>query len=566
MLGWVVPVYIVILFIGSALLVALALVGWQRAVMGSRQFALWALSAAVWSFFRALEALAQTPTAKVWWAKVEYLGAESLPVLFLLFALAYTRPHKPLSRRAMLALWVVPIVALVIIFTNELHGWFWSSIELTQGPTGEIYVFKHGFAFWLTLAYNYALILAGSLLFVQAAIRSMKVYRRQSVALLVGVAVPWVANAVYIAGLSPLPGLDLTPLSFMIAGMILGWDLLRFRFLDLAPVARDLLIEELGDGVLVLDMEGRVIDLNPAACDLIGIERDVVGQASAIALPAWLEQVACRQEQDRAQVEIPLTGQPRRYMEVHIIALRDHSGELTGNLVLLRDITASKRLDKLREDMIRTIVHDLRNPLGNILMILEMVRTRQDAEVPELLDLAERSVEHMLELVNSILDINRLERGQLPLHRISLDVASLIEEALSRENPLARKKSIQFSSEIAPDLPPADGDLMLIRRVLQNLIGNAVTFTPSGGKVHMSAGVDAEQRMLLISVADTGLGIPAEVEPYLFQTFAAGQGRGSGSGVGLAFCRLAVEAHGGRIWAENVPQQGATFYFTIPMA
>jgi signal transduction histidine kinase len=186
----------------------------------------------------------------------------------------------------------------------------------------------------------------------------------------------------------------------------------------------------------------------------------------------------------------------------------------------------------------------------------------------EVLNIAQGSAYHMIELVNAILDVNRLESGRMPLDKSSYSLTDLVAETLQTEVSLAGEKGIRLESDVPSTLPPAWVDAALIKRVLQNLIGNALKFTPYGGAIRVSARVEEKQGgpAILVAVNNTGQGIPPEIQSRLFQKFVTGRQEGRGSGLGLAFCRLVVEAHGGRIWVESIPERGTTFTFSLATA
>jgi signal transduction histidine kinase len=169
-------------------------------------------------------------------------------------------------------------------------------------------------------------------------------------------------------------------------------------------------------------------------------------------------------------------------------------------------------------------------------------------------------------LINAILDVNRLESGQMPLEREPVRFDITAAEVVEMEQVLTRDKRLTLENTVRPDLPLVSVDVELLRRVLQNLIGNAIKFTPAGGHIAIDAQVDpADPQYLVVSVKDDGLGIMPDLQARLFQKFVSGRVRGRGSGLGLAFCRLVVEAHGGRIWVESTPGSGAVFHFTLPV-
>ena len=239
-----------------------------------------------------------------------------------------------------------------------------------------------------------------------------------------------------------------------------------------------------------------------------------------------------------------------------------------GRLVVLRDMTNERAVERLRDDMTHAMVHDLRNPLTGISASLGLLMSGVTGAVSpsqrEILEIANRSARRMTELVNAILDVNRLESGRMPLQRKLVAINLLAMDVIQMETAVASERGIRTESDVPVSLPGVWADEALIRRVLQNLIGNAIKFTPPGGRVRVSArSEDKPKRQVVLSVSDTGTGIPLEIQPRLFQKFAAGEQEEHGSGLGLAFCKLAVEAHEGRIWVESTSEHGTTIAFSL---
>jgi signal transduction histidine kinase len=173
-------------------------------------------------------------------------------------------------------------------------------------------------------------------------------------------------------------------------------------------------------------------------------------------------------------------------------------------------------------------------------------------------------------MVNGILKISQLESGKMPLRRTAFDMTVLIDQVLDAQTPLALEKDISLRHAVngmplePHPIRPVFADPELIERVLQNLVSNALKFTPSGGEISVRATADASRQMLIVEVKDTGPGISADIREQLFEKFVTGLHAEKGSGLGLAFCRMAVEEHGGKIWVESDSGEGATFYFTLP--
>ncbi len=229
-----------------------------------------------------------------------------------------------------------------------------------------------------------------------------------------------------------------------------------------------------------------------------------------------------------------------------------------------------REVEELREAMIHTMVHDLRNPLGVIYTSLQFLSGEAQAFLPpdyqQVLQIASSNASKMQDLINSILDVSRLEGGRMPLNYTPIHLHELIAQTLREQMPLAEEKALSVENDVSPALPVVQADAGLIGRVLQNLIDNAIKFTPQGGTVRVAAREDGPARTLSVMVSDTGPGIPQEIQGRLFQKFVTGRHKARGSGLGLVFCRLVIEAHNGHIAVTSEPGQGSTFTFSLPIA
>jgi signal transduction histidine kinase len=227
-----------------------------------------------------------------------------------------------------------------------------------------------------------------------------------------------------------------------------------------------------------------------------------------------------------------------------------------------------------RELLTETLVHDLRSPVGAVKTTLELIeeaipKDQRDPVTDQSLDIAARSADRVLSLVESMLDISQLESGNVDLITQPTQIDALIRSTIKELVPVANEDGIVLRHEDSKTLPPVMIDQELIRRVLTNLIDNALKFTPEGGVITISARAE-KGGGVTTRVSDTGPGIPKAYYDKVFTRFGQVpglRGRRRGSGLGLTFCRLAVEAHGGRIWIEPSSNKGgATLAFTLPAA
>jgi signal transduction histidine kinase len=230
-----------------------------------------------------------------------------------------------------------------------------------------------------------------------------------------------------------------------------------------------------------------------------------------------------------------------------------------------------QELEKLRDDLMHMIIHDLRTPLNSMflgLQAFERMGAVNEAQ-REILALTLGGAETLIGMIGDLLDISKMESKSLPLDRREINVPSLVDAAVTQVAPLAKVRNVALAIDLEPTLPRLVADKATLLRTLVNLLGNAIKFTPRGGAVTVAVKPDKERLSLLFSVSDTGEGIPAEAFERIFEKFGQVESRLAGhvmsTGLGLTFCKLAVEAHGGRIGVESEPGQGSTFHFTIPL-
>jgi PAS domain S-box-containing protein len=321
----------------------------RRAAPGATALALLMLAVAEWTWFRGLEGMADLFTDKVFWAKFEYFGIVSVAPLWLLFALGYAR-QTVLPTRSHALLWAVPGITLALVFTSDHHRLIWTSIVRSPREPS-LLLYSHGAWFWVLLAYSYVLLGVGTVTLMLAIARFPSAFRNQAAALLLAVSLPWCGNLVYVTGLSPVPGLDLTPLAMTLSGVIAAWAIFHRHLLDLVPVAREVLVENLADGVVVLDARDRIVDCNPAAGRLLHLSvSSGVGAAVADVLTAWPEIIAALDRPTATIRETQAPGAAAQHLEFRVSLLYDLRQRVTGRLISLRDVTDRRRAeDALRQ-------------------------------------------------------------------------------------------------------------------------------------------------------------------------------------------------------------------------
>ena len=229
-----------------------------------------------------------------------------------------------------------------------------------------------------------------------------------------------------------------------------------------------------------------------------------------------------------------------------------------------------QELEQQRDDLTHMIIHDLRIPLTSVITGMQTLDIVGDLneDQREMMGIAILGGETLLDMINDLLDVEKLKSGSMQLDYAMLSAAELVASAVGQVASLTQSKQLTLVQQIAAGLPPLPGDENRLRRTLVNLLGNAIKFTPSGGTITVKAHYNKDKQSVLFSVSDTGEGIPSEAFERIFEKFgqvASRQGgRAMSTGLGLTFCKLAVEAHGGHIGVKSTPGQGSIFYFTVP--
>ncbi len=269
LMHWRLTPYAIPEAISGAILIWLVIVTWRRrSASGASPFIVILLAATVYSLSYMVELGSTDLSAAIFWNNVAWLGSVLLPPAWLAFALQYTGRASWLTRRMVVLLAIVPLVTLLLVWTNTMHGLISSNNSLDSTAPFSALVSTPGAWFWVFLVYAYTLFLLGALVigsFIRTLMRSASLYHGQVIALLIAVIAPWVGNAIYLFRPRPLSLFDPTPLAFTISGLVMAWSLFRYRMLDLAPVARNAVVESMSDAVLVLDQHNQITDLNPAA-------------------------------------------------------------------------------------------------------------------------------------------------------------------------------------------------------------------------------------------------------------------------------------------------------------
>jgi PAS domain S-box-containing protein len=386
---------VLFLFIPPLILLATVPYTWRhRTTPGARSFLMLVIALAAWGICYALQ-LATIPdlAVKSFWSAAKYIGIAITPVVWFAFAVEYTGHGEWLTRRRFAALLIIPAITIVMAFVNPLNL-MWPPLQLVITDQFVTTDAPFGVWFWVHAAYSYIFILLGIVLLVRSLRRYPETYQRQAGALIVAVTLPLIANAIFIFGLSPIPYLDLTSVAFTASALLFAWALFRYRLLDVVPVAREAVVASMTDVVVVIDLQNRIVDVNPAGQKALGHTAvEIIGQPVEHVFANWPELVERYRDMPEVHEEIALPAGAgddagQIYFDLRVTPISDRNGRLTGRLVVLRDITQGRLAESLSESEKR-----MRRRAAQLQTVAEVARaTTSQRKLAELLPLMTRLI------------------------------------------------------------------------------------------------------------------------------------------------------------------------------
>ena len=324
-------------------------------------------------------------------------------------------------------------------------------------------------------------------------------------------------------------------------------------------------LDQMTDGVLIADSLGIIQFANPAAGKLFQTSNPINRSLTEVIRNHQLVE-AWRRCQQTGELQSESVEVPTRHQYLQLVVIPDQHA--SGSLLFVQDLTRIRRLETVRRDFISNLSHELRTPLASLKALAE---TLQDGALDDppaachFIDQIQIEVDALTQMVTELLELSRIESGRLSLDLQPAAPCDLLDSASKRMQLQAERAALSLRVECSDDLPKVKIDSQRLEQVLVNLIHNAVKFTRAGGEVVL--GAEAGLGEVRFAVRDTGIGIPVEDVPRIFERFyRVDKSRtGSGTGLGLSIAKHIVEAHGGKIWAESIEGRGSAFYFSIPL-
>lgn len=572
--------YSIILIICGLITLYMCVRIFRRYEIVVRWFGFMMLGIAIWALSYGLELSSTSLEQMLFWINIEYLGIAFIPAFWLFFLLKFTGKDNWLKPKYFYAFMLLPLTTLLMVWTNKYHHLHYTSVSLDNSGPFPLLSLETGPWYIVHTIYFYTLLVWGVILLVNKYRKSDQVFRRQNLTILVAVFIPWVANVLYLFGYRPMGHIDSTPFAFIITMLFLSIGLVRFRLLDIIPIAREKVIEAMNEGLIVTDNQDRVVDLNQEIRNILTLEeKKIIGKRLELILPEQTELYELIKARKGGQLQLKLVNS-EIFLEASLTPLFENQHAYSGLIILIRDITERVEIEnklrlqseqllgmnKLKDRLFSIIAHDLRGPLINLNDIIKMLNEGMITEeefksfVPQLsknIGYTTGLLENLLFWSKSQLQGEVVKPIYFNLKEVSVNILHLFENII-HEKDILIDNNIPLTCKVY-----ADKDM--IQLVVRNLISNAVKFSKRGGSIKLTTRIEGNNTILCVT--DTGVGISDSDQKKIFEqeTFTTrGTDNEQGTGLGLLLCKDFIEKNGGLIWVESEIGKGSKFCVRIP--
>lgn len=576
----------------SIISASLVVYGWMKksSPMG-KSYAHMMLVITIWMLLYSLGLMSSSGFYRLL-STIEYFMILSLPFTWLIFAVNFAGLKKHITLLTTFLLSAIPFTLFIVSLVNASSGLLYDHHEFfnleSQLNQSELTT-----SFWFQLHVIYSLVyfIVGTVLVLVSIRKNPRIDSKQGIILAIGVIFPWIGNITFIFRVSPNPPIDPAPYIFVFAGALLAWGVFYNKFLSIVNIAQKTLIERMTDGLIVIDSQNWVLDINLAAQSIFRTNRNTaVGQPLTDLLKDHHGLMPYMSGLNRKNQEVVVSyGQRKRYYSLDVSPLYAGKGLFVGKFLLFKEITDLKetttkwetakgeaeQANNLKSAFLANMSHEIKTPMNAIIGFSELLNDESvsEDERKEFIDHIKNSGSNLLQLIDDLIDSSKLETGQIELQKSSVDLSKLMAELFAKVNEFMIEENIN-QVDLILNTHELDQDLIIfadaerIRQVMYNLLNNAVKFTKQG-RVEFGYQKEKEEgKTIKFFVKDTGIGIPVEEHNVIFERFgrvgSSNRQEYRGTGLGLSLSKGLVKLMGGRIWFDSIFGKGSSFYFNIP--
>jgi len=572
-----------IFFAGGLITGVLAAIIWQRRpAPGIIPITLYLLAISLWLLSTAFESGGTELGSKFLWTRIQYLAVCSCGVLWLFFAYEFSGNNLLRRFPVYILVCLVPAISVALVWTNPSHGLIWTHIHMTLGTLGYTSIMELGPLYLIIPLHQYVLVIWGIVILARYILYKPRLFRIQLILFITGTSVPILGSILYLFDITFIQYFDITAFCAFLSSIFFAIAILLFHFLEVIPVAYRALVNSIPEGIIILDANNYIIELNPAAVNILNENKaKLIWKRLGDAWPQLSEILSQSQNGVTSEISTDVSGS-RVILDVSRVILKDSRNRLEGKLIVLRNVTmlenALSSEQKLRvslEEEIKkrstysnAVVHELRTPLTAIKLSGDLLEEQVQEKIQvSLVQNIKRATHNLEQRVNELFELARGESGMIKISPESLDLVKLIFNIVDEMTPAAVEHGLTLRAEPYQPVTLIYADESRIRQVLMNLISNSLKYTKTGGITIKTSPYD--DNFLLVRVEDTGSGMDQEQVSTLFDPYSRKQTSGGGTtglGIGLTLSKMFVELHGGEIRAESTPGQGTVISFTLPRA
>jgi len=547
-----------------------------------RWFGFMVLGIGIWALSYGFELSSTTLEQMLLWINIEYLGIAFMPAFWFLFIVKFTGRDKWLNRRNLIWIIIIPLITLLMVWTNNFHHLHYKSVSLDNSGPFPLLSIETGPWYIVHTLYFYILLAWGVWLLLNKYRKSDTMFKRQNLIILLATFIPWIANLAYLFGYRPMGHIDSTPFAFVLTVLMLSIGLVRFKLLDIIPIAREKVLEAMKEGLIVTDNLDRVIDLNREVKKILTISSEnLIGKNIDFVFPnqpELFDYISGRKD-GRIKIELQRNGYPI-FLEVSITALFEDENSFNGLIILTRDITEQVGIEnqvrfqseqliamnKLKDRLFSIISHDLRGPLINLNEVIKMLNSGMitDDEFKLFIPKLSKNIGYTTGLLENLLFWSRSQLQGEIIKPVYFNFKGITDNIIALFDNVIKEKDIITENNLDPfSLVYADMDM--IQLIVRNLMSNAVKFSKHGGSIKITSRIKGKD--FIICISDSGVGISKENQRKLFEqeTFTTrGTDNEEGTGLGLLLCKDFIEKNGGKIWVESEIGVGTKFFVQIP--
>jgi PAS domain S-box-containing protein len=576
----------------SALLMAatscslvLCYLSWKRRELPiAISYGLGMLAGAFYTFGYAFEIASSTLEHIRFWLRFEYIGIPFGASIWIIMVLQYTGRQALIRKPLVALLLIVPMITFVAQYTNEWHHLFYRAMSLDMSEGFPLIHLVKGPLYVVHLGYSYFFFAIGMGLLIQMYRKAVPRMKKQVALMMIGSLGPFGFPIIYLSDILNVP-VDISPFGFVFSGVFYMWGIYQFNMLKLAPLALQKVFESMQDAVIVFDLDNNITGFNQSASRLIdGLnDKKAMGQPATDLFSLYPGLLETIMQESSTNHKVQISGKAEdRFYQVHMTTISDRNLKSVGKMLLLRDVTETvhyeerlldnarqlAELNTFKDKMFNVVAHDIRDPLAVLINLMELMEEEMKTcgeSHDEIVHEMGQQIQNTFTLVESLLEWFLSQRGGMVFNPVIRDLAHVIQTNMQLMRVRSIGKNIHIISEIS-DSVYVFADKEMLDLIIRNLLSNAIKFSEYGGSIRLKA--NHADGKIIVSVSDTGSGIPTEQAESLLQeaypVSSLGTAGERGVGLGLTLCREFVRLNGGEIWFDSAPSQGSTFYFSIP--